>query len=105
MTAGTAATRPIAVANSASAMWGPTVSRVALPLSAIDWNATMMPMTVPNRPMNGAADAVVARNGVPDSSRVVSSVCALRSARTMLSRLPSASAFMRSSADSLASSV
>ena len=85
MTAGIAATRPIAVANSASAMCGPTVLSDAADaslLSAMSRNANRMPMTVPNRPMNGAAEPVVARNGTIDSSLVVS--CSLRAAQRAL---------------------
>ena len=52
-------------------------------------NAIMMPITVPNRPMNGAAEPVVARNGTIDSSLVISVGRARRSARSMFSRSPS----------------
>ena len=108
MTAGIAATRPIAVANSASAMCGPTVFSDAAPaslLSAMSRNANRMPITVPNRPMNGAAEPVVARNGVIESSLVLSTSWLRRSARSMFDRLPSRSPFMFSSWASLASSV
>ena len=51
MTAGMAANRPMAVANSASAMPGATTARLVLLEAAIDVNEFMMPITVPNRPI------------------------------------------------------
>src|SRR5712691_8467730 len=55
MVAGMAATRPIAVANSASAMPGATTASEVFFEAAIDWKLVMMPQTVPNRPMKGPA--------------------------------------------------
>src|SRR5438067_4586769 len=62
MTAGIAVNNPKAVVISASAIPGATARRVAMfevesPLKVIN-----TPHTVPNNPMNGATDAVVARN-------------------------------------------
>src|ERR687885_22423 len=48
-----AATRPIAVANRASAMPGATTANEVFFEAAIDWKLVMMPHTVPNRPMKG----------------------------------------------------
>src|SRR5215217_7901303 len=56
MVAGMAATRPIAVANRASAMPGATTANEVFFEAAIDWKLVIMPQTVPNRPMNGPAD-------------------------------------------------
>ena len=63
MTAGIAAPRPAAVAIRASEMPGATTARLAEPWAPMPWKAAMTPHTVPNRPMNGVALAVVARNG------------------------------------------
>ena len=46
-----AANRPIAVANSASAMPGATTARLVFFEAAIDVKEFMMPQTVPNRPI------------------------------------------------------
>ena len=67
-----AAKRPIAVASSASAMPGATTASEVFFDAAIDWNEFMMPNTVPNRPMNGPAEAIVARTRRFDSSRSTS---------------------------------
>src|SRR5512140_1602312 len=64
MRAGTAATRPAAVLMRASAMPGATTTIEVDPFEAICENEIRMPMTVPKRPMNGVAEAVVARNEV-----------------------------------------
>ena len=61
ITAGMAATRPSAVANSASAMPGATTARLVLPDAAIEVKEFMMPHTVPNSPMNGAVEPTEAR--------------------------------------------
>src|SRR5580765_4149702 len=74
MTAGMAATRPMAVATSASAMPGATVARLAAPFAPMLRNEFMMPHTVPNRPMNGAALAVVPSSGTRLSISVVAVV-------------------------------
>ncbi len=55
-----AAPRPSAVAISASEMPGATARSVALPAKPSAEKASMMPHTVPNRPMNGQTLAVVA---------------------------------------------
>ena len=64
-----AAASPAAVVMSASEMPGATTARLAEPVRPISSNAFMIPTTVPNRPMNGAALPVVARNENPRSSR------------------------------------
>ena len=74
MAAGMAATRPIAVVMSASEMPGATARRLAAPAVPSCWNASMMPHTVPNRPMNGDTVAVVASKFMLRSSRVSSSL-------------------------------
>ena len=56
-----AANRPNAVAISASAMPGATARSVAVLAFARPVNEVMTPHTVPNKPMNGATEAVVAR--------------------------------------------
>src|SRR5919202_1763856 len=63
MTSGIAASRPSAVANSASAMPGATTASVVFFVTAIDWKLFMMPQTVPNRPTNGAVEPMVASEG------------------------------------------
>ena len=60
MTAGIAATRPSAVANSDSAMPGATTARLVFLAAAIDWKLFMMPHTVPNSPTKGAVEPTVA---------------------------------------------
>src|ERR1700675_1476457 len=69
MTAGIAAASPIAVANSASAMPGATTERLVFCAAAIPAKLRMIPHTVPKRPMNGAAEPSVARNGRRNSRR------------------------------------
>ena len=81
MTAGIAARRPIAVATSASAMPGATVARLAAPFDPMLRNEFMMPHTVPKRPMNGAALAVVPSSGTRLSISVIAVVRARSSAR------------------------
>ncbi len=61
------------MANSASAMPGATTARLVSWLAAMAEKEFMMPQTVPNRPMKGAAEPVVARNGRPGWSRLISS--------------------------------
>src|SRR6266404_6950731 len=65
MTAGIAATRPSAVASSASAMPGATTARLVVWASEMPMNEFMMPQTVPNRPTNGAVAPMVASTPVP----------------------------------------
>ena len=67
-----AATRPIAVANSASAMPGATTASEVFFDAAIDWKLVMMPQTVPNRPTKGPAEPTVARTSRRLSSRSTS---------------------------------
>ena len=72
MVAGMAATRPIAVANSASAMPGATTASEVFFEAAIDWKLVMMPQTVPNRPIKGPAEPTVASTRRRRSSRSTS---------------------------------
>src|SRR6476619_7424099 len=60
MVAGMAATRPSAVANSASAMPGATTAKDVFLEAAIDWKLVMMPQTVPNNPTKGPAEPTMA---------------------------------------------
>ena len=62
ITAGIATKRPMAVANSASAMPGATTASEVFYDPAIAANEFMMPHTVPNSPTNGAAEPTEARN-------------------------------------------
>src|SRR6478735_8899533 len=78
MTAGMAATRPKAVAMSASPMAGATTGKDALFSSPMRSKASMMPHTVPNRPMNGEADAMLERVGMSAAARCSSAVMARR---------------------------
>ena len=59
MTAGIAATRPIAVASSASAMPGATTARFVVCAFEMPMKEFMMPQTVPNRPTNGEVAPIV----------------------------------------------
>jgi hypothetical protein len=77
----------MAVVTSASEMPGATTARFAEPMRPMSPNASMIPQTVPNRPMNGDTLAVVARNETRRSSRVASTVAARASARESDSRL------------------
>src|SRR3981081_1743609 len=72
MVAGMAAIRPIAVANSASAMPGATTASEVFLEAAIDWKLDMMPQTVPNRPTKGPAEPTVASTKSRRSSRSTS---------------------------------
>ena len=82
-----AAKSPAAVAISASAMPGPTVARFVEPVRPMRWNVIRIPHTVPNRPMNGATLAIVARNGTRFSSLFTSTAAARSSARSTAARL------------------
>src|ERR1700736_3630435 len=73
MTAGIAVKRPAAVVNKASEMPGATACRLAEPAFPRPENASMMPHTVPKRPMNGETEAVVASQDMPFSVRRTSS--------------------------------
>ncbi|CCV04571.1 exported hypothetical protein [Mesorhizobium metallidurans STM 2683] len=68
-TAGIAATRPIAVASSASAMPGATTARLVVCACEMPMKAFMMPQTVPNRPTKGAVEPIVASTPVPRDMR------------------------------------
>ncbi len=59
---------------------------MAVPLTPIPRNAFMMPHTVPNRPMNGVALAVVARNPRLRSRSPSWTEALLRSTRSTASR-------------------
>ena len=61
ITAGIAASKPSAVANRASAIPGATIAKLVFLEIAIDWNEFIMPQTVPNKPIKGAVDPIVAR--------------------------------------------
>src|SRR4030042_5838218 len=87
MTAGMAAKSPTAVAIRASAMPGATVIRLADRTMPILRKASMMPQTVPKRPMNGVTLPVVARKPIIFSSREISEFEALSRERLMLSIL------------------
>src|SRR5229473_1042733 len=67
-----AAIRPMAVANSASAMPGATTASEVFLEAAIDWKLDMMPQTVPNRPTKGPAEPTVASTRSRRSSRSTS---------------------------------
>ena len=75
------------MAINAAAMPGATTLRLVEPASEIAWNDDMMPHTVPNKPMYGVMEAVVARNGTRCSSLAISVVEARSSARSTPSRL------------------
>ena len=61
ITAGIAANNPSAVANKASAIPGATTARLVFFEIAIDWNEFIIPQTVPNNPMNGEVEPIVAK--------------------------------------------
>src|SRR5258708_22457734 len=65
MTAGIAATRPIAVASSASAIPGATTARFVVCDFEMPIKLFMMPQTVPNSPTKGAVAPIVASTLVP----------------------------------------
>ena len=56
-----AASKPKAVAKSASAIPGATIAKLVFLEIAIDWNEFIIPHTVPNNPINGAVDPTVAK--------------------------------------------
>src|SRR5579859_2662645 len=64
---------PAAVVSSASEIPGATARRLAAPAAPNPENASMMPHTVPKRPMNGATEPVVASHDMPFSTRRTSS--------------------------------
>ena len=71
--AGIAAKSPAAVVIRASETPGATARKVAAPAVPRPWKASMMPQTVPKRPMNGVTAPVVASQGSRFSRRVSSS--------------------------------
>jgi hypothetical protein len=85
-TAGIAATRPMAVANNASAMPGATTARLVLCMAAMAEKECMIPQTVPNSPMNGAVAPTLARNTIQRSSRSISRCTVTVIARSIRSR-------------------
>ena len=56
-----AANNPKAVANSASAIPGATIAKLVFLEIAIDWKEFIIPHTVPNKPINGAVEPIVAK--------------------------------------------
>src|SRR6266478_3245887 len=64
---------PAAVVTRASEMPGATARRLAEPAAPKPEKASMMPQTVPNRPMNGVTEPVVASQVMPFSTRRISS--------------------------------
>ena len=68
-----AAKSPAAVVTRASAMPGATARRLAEPEVPSPEKASMMPQTVPKRPMKGVTPAVVASQDMPFSTRRISS--------------------------------
>jgi hypothetical protein len=85
--AGIAARRPMAVVTRASEIPGATMARLDEPVRPMSPNASMMPQTVPKRPMNGVTLAVVARKLRRRSRRVTSTPAARASERESDSRL------------------
>ena len=77
-----AAARPMAVANSASAIDGATTDRLVFFCTAMAWKACMMPHTVPNRPTKGEAVAMIARLPRPSSALALSREITLSRARS-----------------------
>src|ERR1700733_7266679 len=90
MTAGIAATRPIAVASNASAMPGATTARLVVCDFEMPMKLFMMPQTVPNRPTNGDVAPIEASNPMPIRIR-------RPSARTISAKLDAARSLMPSS--------
>ena len=87
MTAGIAATRPNAVASSASAMPGATTARLVVCDFEIPIKLSMMPQTVPNSPTNGDVAPMVASSPMPSRIRRAS-------ARTISAKLEAARSLM-----------
>ncbi len=82
-----AAKSPKAVATKASAMPGATVTRLADFLTPIPIKESIMPHTVPKRPIKGVTLPVVAKKLIIFSNRATSLLEALMSDLLMLSRL------------------
>ncbi len=87
MTAGIAATSPIAVASSASAMPGATTARLVVCDFEMPIKLFMMPQTVPNNPTKGEVAPIVARKLMPIRMRRAS-------ARTISAKLDAARSLM-----------
>src|ERR1700735_1707007 len=87
ITAGIAATKPNAVASSASAMPGATTARFGVCDFEMPIKLFMMPQTGPNSPTNGEGAPMVASNPVP--SRI-----GRASARTISAKLEAARSLM-----------
>jgi hypothetical protein len=87
ITAGIAATRPIAVASSASAMPGATTARFVVCDFEMPMKLFMMPQTVPKRPTKGEVAPIVARRPMPMRMRRAS-------ARTISEKLDAARSLM-----------
>ena len=85
-----AATRPMAVANSASAMPGATTARFVFCIPAMAAKLFMMPHTVPNSPTKGATEPTEARNTIQRSSRSISRCTVTVMARSSRSCVPAA---------------
>src|SRR6266852_1646865 len=102
ITAGMAATRPMAVASKASAMPGATTARLVVCDFEMPIKLFMMPHTVPNSPTNGDVAPMVASNPMPSRIRRAS-------ARTISAKLDAARSLMPASleipADSRASRI
>ena len=87
ITAGIAATRPNAVASSASAMPGATTARFVVCDFEMPIKLFMMPQTVPNSPTNGEVAPMVASSPMPSRIRRAS-------ARTISAKLEAARSLM-----------
>src|SRR5947209_1817402 len=102
ITAGIAATSPIAVASNASAIPGATTARLVVCAFEMPIKLFMMPHTVPNSPTNGEVAPMVASKPMPSRIR-------LASARTSSAKRDAARSLMPASleipADSRASRI
>ena len=87
MTAGMAARSPAAVLINASEIPGATVAKSAEPWSPISRKASMIPQTVPKRPMKGVTVAVVAKKVILLSRLSTPSLRRCVTSRSMMSRL------------------
>ena len=92
MTAGIAATRPMAVASNASAMPGATTARFVVCDFEMPMKLFMMPQTVPNSPTKGDVAPMVAKRPMPSRTRRAS-------ARTISAKLEAARSLMPASLD------
>src|SRR3984957_4314081 len=71
-----AVTKPAAGGNKASEMPGATARKLAEPAAPRPEKASMMPQTVPKRPIKGETEPVVASQDMPFSARRTSSAAA-----------------------------